>query len=415
MHSAKAKWAPVLFVSADLREVGLNRSSLRSKRSLPRPLLMLATMSLCVIAWHGFAAQTRTSGLTDVAIDSGGAVVPEADVNLDDASTLGAGTLVTFDILHAFTWTGGPNGQLARDSAGNLYGVTNGSALNPTGAVYKLTRHRGGGWTVTILHVFAGGSDGETPRGGVTRDSDGNLYGTTALGGSDQGGIVYKLTHTSYGWVETVLYSFVSNGPDGSYPTQSLTLDAAGNLYGTTWNGGSEACSCGVVYRLSPKPAGAWSETVLHRFSGRDGGDPEGVSFDSAGEIFGTAHGGDPNPQCGLGCGVVFRLASDSDGNWVYSVLHRFKNADGSDPTAGVIFDSAGNLYSTTATGGPFAAGIVFKLAPHSDGTWVETILHSFENGAGGAAPVGGVTFGPDGNLYGGTAIGGIGGGSFTS
>jgi uncharacterized repeat protein (TIGR03803 family) len=378
-------------------------------------LFVFATMWLCVIPLSDLAAQASIRGvLANVATEASGDGKTEADVDLQDDFALDTGTAITFDILHEFTWTGGPYGQLARDPAGNLYGATNGSALNPTGAVYKLTRHPGGRWTIAILHVFAGGSDGEVPQGGVTRDADGNLYGTTALGGSGGGGIVYKLTRTLNGWQETVLHSFVGNGPDGAYPTESLTFDEKGNLYGTTWRGGSKECGCGVVYRLSRTPDGTWSETVLHRFSGPDGAGPEGVSFNSSGDIYGAAGGGDPNAQCGPGagrCGVVFRFTHDSEGNWVYSVVHRFNYADGWDPTAAVIFDAAGNLYSTTAVGGPFNAGVVFKLAKSSDGTWVETVLHAFDNGAGGGGLAGGVTFGPDGNLYGGAAVGGIGGG----
>jgi uncharacterized repeat protein (TIGR03803 family) len=132
-------------------------------------------------------------------------------------------------------------------------------------------------------------ADGEIPQGGVTQDTDGNLYGTTALGGNGGGGTVYRLTQTPNGWEKTVLHSFVivGNNPDGAYPTESLTFDEAGNLYGTTLECGSEECGCGVVYRLSPRPDGSWSSPLL---------------IDPAGHIYGTA-------MTGLGDnGLVFEI-----------------------------------------------------------------------------------------------------------
>jgi uncharacterized repeat protein (TIGR03803 family) len=309
----------------------------------------------------------------------------------------GAGVVFKLDaagretVLYSFT--GGSDGGypfagLIRDSAGNFYGTTNGGGSAGAGVVFKLDAKG----NETVLYSFTGGSDGANPYAGLMRDSAGNLYGTTAVGGSASAGVVFKLDTAGN---ETVLYSF-TGGSDGGYPLAGLIRDSAGNLYGTTVAGG--LAGGGVVYKLDP----TGHETVLYSFTGgADGGNPNaGVIFDSAGNLYGTtAGGGDLSPCYGVGCGVVFKLNPSG----LETVLYTFTGgADGSRPSAGVIFDSAGNLYGTTAGGGTAGVGAVFKL----DVIGHETVLCSFP-GSDGAAPWASVIQDSAGNLYGTTTGGG--------
>jgi hypothetical protein len=270
------------------------------------------------------------------------------------------------------------------------------------GVVFKLAPNPDGTWTEHVLHTFIGGTDGAVPFAGVILDAAGNLYGTTYSGGSstcsnDWGpgcGVVFKLTHKSDGtWTEHVLHSF--DGTDGDSPFAGVILDAAGNLYGTTQNGDN-------VFKLAPNPDGTWTGQSLYSFTGADGGFPvAGVILDAGGNLYGMTEFGGPGPCY---CGVVFKLTHKSDGTWTEHVLHIFSKSvsccgtDGGDPLAGVILDAAGNLYGTTTVGG-LGYGVVFKLTHKSDGTWTEHVLHSFTGY--GAYPVAGLLRGASGNLYG--------------
>jgi uncharacterized repeat protein (TIGR03803 family) len=232
----------------------------------------------------------------------------------------------------------------------------------------------------TVLYNFTGGTDGLYPSSGVIRDSTGNLYGTAA-GGSGGYGVIYKLDTTGH---ETVLYSFTGK-TDGGSPN-GVIRDSAGNLYGTASFGGSMVA--GVVYKVDA----AGQETVLYNFSGgADGGVPlAGVIRDSAGNFYGTATSGGS-----AGWGVVYKV--DPTGN--ETVLYSFQDAaDGGYPyNAGVIRDSAGNLYGTTASGGSGFSGVVYELDPAGN----ETVLYSFAGGSDGGFPRSGVIRDSAGNLYG--------------
>jgi len=270
-----------------------------------------------------------------------------------------------------------------------------------------------------VIYRFPGGANGNLPLHLVS-DSAGNLYGTTEFGGVSQGdgwGVVFKLTPGSGGsWTETVLYKF-TGGTDGGQPVAGVTMDAAGNLYGTTSAGGDPTCTglggfCGVVYELS-NSGGTWSEKVLHSFTGPDGVDPQsGVTFDQAGNLYGTTANGGPG-----GYGVVYQLSPNGDGTWTEKIIRSFgshNKAGGSNPGATPVFDASGNLYSTTSSGGDLSCGsglgcgTLFQLAPQSDGTWSSRILVRF-NGTDGATPVS-LSFDASGNLFG-AAFGGGGGG----
>ncbi|MGA7381545.1 MAG: choice-of-anchor tandem repeat GloVer-containing protein, partial [Terriglobales bacterium] len=261
--------------------------------------------------------------------------------------------------------------------------------------------------TYQVLYAFKGAPDGSGPAAGVIQDSQGNLYGTTAMGGNSCGantngcGTVFKLSTTGN---ETVLYSF-TGGADGGAPSAGLIQDAQGNLYGTTyWGGDISNCSpygCGVVFKLDP----TGNETVLYSFKGSaDGEGPQaGLIQDAQGNLYGTTtYGGDPScvASDGLGCGVVFMLSATGE----ETVLHTFAGGvDGALPYAGVIQAAQGNLYGTTAYGGAGSCGIVFKL----NDTGTETILHTFGCSRNGASPEAGVIQDAAGNLYGTTHWGG--------
>lgn len=343
--------------------------------------------------------------------------------------------LWSFDVSDGFN----PTAALIFDGDGNLYSTTqegggaevqnlahsNGDAA---GNVFELSPRQGGGWRETVLHTFSSSRrGGSLPASSLIFDGSGNLYGTTSSSGVGWG-VAFELSPKSRGgWKETVLHVFKFNGKDGNDPQGNLILDASGNLYGTTAGGGdcNQQYGCGTVFELSPKSGGGWKETLLHNFNGNDGEIPyAGLIFDAVGTLYGTTFAGGTG-TCSdgsgfSGCGTVFELTPKTGGGWTETVLYSFKgkDGDGSYPTAGVVIDAAGNLYGTTEYGGGVSntycvngCGSVFKLTPKSDGSWTETVLHSFSNnGEDGTFPLGGVILDSAGNLYGTTYLGGNGG-----
>jgi uncharacterized repeat protein (TIGR03803 family) len=327
----------------------------------------------------------------------------------------GAWAASTYKILHAFRKSSGgqgPVGNLVSDAAGNLYGTTyGGGLLCSCGVVFKLAHNSDGSWTEHVLHRFTGGADGNSPTSELILDAAGNLYGTTNYGGLFGRGVVFKLAPNPGGtWTEQVLYSFMG-GTDGSIGSAGMIFDAAGNLYGTNYYGGSSSCDCGVIFKLAPNPDGTWTEHVLYRFAGgmTDGANPRaGVILDAAGNLYGTTEFGGLGWSGGSGgWGTVFELMPNPDGTWTEHVLYRFTGGiDGATPFAGgVISDAAGNLYGTTRGGGSGGSGAVFELTPSSGG-WNESVLHSFTGGADGSGAAGWLVLDAAGNLYG-TAVGG--------
>jgi uncharacterized repeat protein (TIGR03803 family) len=278
--------------------------------------------------------------------------------------------------------------------------------------------------TFKVIYNFTGGSDGLEPQAGLTIDKAGSLYGTAIVGGRGGYGTVFKLAHVNSGWIFTTLYSF-TDGSDGAQPRARLVFGPDGSLYGTTTQGGGgNGCGgqgCGTIFRLRPAATACktalcpWSETVLYRFTGAlDGGEPSGaVTFDQAGNIYGTtAQGGPQSGNCFLGsCGTVYKLTS-SNGNWTESVLYSFAGGtDGQWPVGSVIFDSAGSLYGSTNGGGfsdgSYGYGTVFQLTPSAH-DWSETILHAFQGGNDGQGQQDSPILDRSGNLYGTTAGGGV-------
>lgn len=300
-----------------------------------------------------------------------------------------------------------PKASLIFDAAGNLYGTTVLGGTYDCGTVFELSPQSGGGWTGQVLHSFFKNSkDGCEPFAGVTMDASGNLYGTTNIGGADACGTVFELSPQSGGrWAERLLHTFKS-GKDGCMPYAGVILDASGNLYGTTDDGGTN--TGGIVFELSPTTGGAYSEKILHTFSdnGIDGFAPRGgLTLDSAGNLYGTTYYGGAYIN-----GSVFELKHTASGSWGEKILSSFYEFSfgPQNPSCTLIFDTAGNLYGTTYQGGAYNAGTAFELSPATGGTWNWTILHSFNNnGVDGAFPSAGLVLDHSGNLYGTTINGG--------
>jgi uncharacterized repeat protein (TIGR03803 family) len=301
-----------------------------------------------------------------------------------------------------YTFQGGsdcaPYGALISDPAGNLYGTTYGGRFQ-SGTVFQLTPGSGA-WTETVLHTFNGGNDGKNPVVGLVRDPAGNLYGTAPAGGASNAGVIFEMTPGSEGWTESVIYTF-TGGADGSQPYAGLILDQAGNLYGTTSQGGST--NNGVAFKLAPG-SGGWTESVLYTFNGTsDGGTPQApLMFDQAGNLYGTTTQGGA-----AGAGVAFKL-TPANGGWSESVLYAFTGGnDGGDLEAGLVRGQNGILYGTANAQGSDDLGTVFQLRPDVNalpgaaGNWTANALYSFDGGDGGANPNSGLLLDQAGNLDG--------------
>lgn len=327
----------------------------------------------------------------------------------------GGGTVFKVDatgqetVLYSFTGTGGdgssPYAGLVQDPQGNLYGTTAYGGAHNDGTVFKISTTG----KESVLYSFTGtGGDGAFPQAGLILDGQGNLYGTTSQGGAAGGGIVFKVDATGR---ETVLYIFTGSSGDGANSYAGLVQDGQGNLYGTTSSGGDSGW--GTVFELSPPPGGTgpWNETVLHSFkgggSGEDGAYPyAGLALDAQGNLYGTTAEGGFSAFC---CGTIFKVTRTGQ----ETVLYKFTgNADGGYPTAGLILDGRGNLYGTTSDGGDLTCAIgdgsgcgnAFKLTPAGH----VSILHIFfGTGGDGQVPDAGLVQDSLGNVYGTTYYGG--------
>ena len=295
----------------------------------------------------------------------------------------------TETVLYSFT--GGadgafPEAALIRDNAGNLYGTTTQGGSDNIGVVFKVDPSG----TETVLHSFTGGTDGVIPVGGLLRDAAGNLYGTTSQGGSSNDGILFKISPSGK---ETILHTFSGSANDGKYPTYtSLLTDAQGNLYGVTDEGGS--ADGGILYKLSK----TGKLTILHSFTGgtSDGCNVLGAPFrDAAGNFYGTTS------SCGThNLGTVWKVNKYGK----EKVLHSFAGgtADGEYPLAGVTVDAKGNVYGTTSGGGASNFGTVYKVSKSGQ----FTLSHSF-NGTDGKNIYGGLVQNTRGTLFGAAQNGG--------
>ena len=300
----------------------------------------------------------------------------------------------TFSVLYNFTGSsdgGYPYADVIADTKGNLYGTTCGGGSSGYGVVYEVVPKSK---TETVLYSFTGSPDGSCPRAGLVQDSKGNLYGTTELGGSSgTWGVVYEVVPKTK--KETVLYSFTGSS-DGGWSYAGLIMDTKGNLYGTTYVGGSDGD--GTVFKVVPKTK---KETVLYSFTGSTGQYPfQGLAAGKGfADLFGATEEGGT-----YGSGTVYKLVVKTG---TETVLHSFDNngTDGAYPIYGyLVQDAKGNLYGTTVDGGSSGSGTVFEV---NEKTGDETILYNFTDGSDGGYPYGGLAIDSKGNLYGTTELGG--------
>jgi uncharacterized repeat protein (TIGR03803 family) len=314
----------------------------------------------------------------------------------------------------------GPVGGLVMDSSGNLYGTTQYGGTHlctdnydkfSCGTVFELSPNGAGGWSEKVIYNFSE-KDGYAPISSLVMDAAGNLYGTTAAGGqAGARGTVFELRRTGKEWIQKVLHTFSQVG-DGARPSSPLLLDAAGNLYGETVIGGQT--EGGTVFELI-KTASGWKEEILFSFdtdgSGASGLQPNGgLILDSAGNLYGTTvYGG-----IGSGYGTVFQLTPTSGGGWNETVLYNFQpdQYNRCSPGAGLVMDSAGNLYGTTWFGGSYANGTLFELKSSGKGAWTHILLYTFGGyPTDGLVPNSNLLLDAKGNLYGTTGWGGSGAG----
>jgi uncharacterized repeat protein (TIGR03803 family) len=313
---------------------------------------------------------------------------------------------------------GFPVGGLVRDPNGILYGVCNSGGSTGWGTVYALSPPAAGkkAWSESVLYSFAGGNDGGSPDATLVLGGDGTLYGVSNGGGTAGSGTAFSVTPPAAGggkWTEAALVSFT--GPNGSSPA-GLGLGPDGGLIGSTFYGGTLGNGGGTVFTLSPPAAGgsAWTQTVVQQFAavGTDAASPIGaLVMGKSGVVFGSAYEGGAH-----GDGAVFALTPPASGSaaWSETVLHSFSGKDGINATGKLVEGKGGVLYGVTTTGGPAGEagfGTAYALLPPKGGTgaWRVKVLHAFTgvaNGDGGY-PGAGLAAGPGGVLYGTTNVGG--------
>lgn len=331
----------------------------------------------------------------------------------------GIGPAQTYTSLYLFSGSDGKLPVAPVTIGGSvLYGTTAFGGSDGFGNVFSLTPPTmpGGAWTETVLHAFTG-HDGFSPFGSVLIGANGVLYGTTYLGGPSKSGTVFSLTPPNSpggSWTETTLHAFsgslTGGSTDGGYPQAPVVMDSDGVLYGTTTYGGEYGA--GTIFAVTPRAAsagGSWAEKILHNFgAGGDGTEPlAGLVIGSGKVLYGTTFNGGA-----YGGGTVFALRPPpgSGGSWTESVLYSFSNgADGGAPYYGsLVIGSGGQLYGTTETGGANDTGTVYSLTPPATagGAWQETVLYSFTYGAG-KLPLGGLAINISGDLFGTTSTGG--------
>ncbi|MGB9255156.1 MAG: choice-of-anchor tandem repeat GloVer-containing protein [Candidatus Korobacteraceae bacterium] len=306
-----------------------------------------------------------------------------------------------FKSLYSFTQDDGvgyyPEAPVTVGPNGALYGTTTSGGSAGKGAVFELQPPAGACknavcyWTPTVIHAFQGGLyDGDTPwYETLIFDQAGNIYGTTGSGGATNNGVVYELTPSGSGWSVSLLHSFLDNGVDGYDPRFGVVFDPAGNLYGTTAQGGTG--TFGTIFELTPS-GGTWAESILHDFNLDNGSVPENLIMDQSSNLYGVATGyGTPIPA------NVFEL-TQSDGSWTFYNVQIVQNCT---PGSGVVRDAAGNFYGSCDSNGAHGYGWIFELT--NSGNVLD--LHDFDF-SDGYEP-GGLALDASGNLYGIAGAGG--------
>jgi uncharacterized repeat protein (TIGR03803 family) len=308
----------------------------------------------------------------------------------------------TEKIIHTFSFMNGDaptaDGFVA-DSKGNLYG-TSGDGGTGWGSVFELSPNSNGSWTETVIYSFSPSAEfpQEFPQGGLIIDAKGNLYGTTLISFEGLGaGTAFELLPGSNGnWTLKSLYNF-DQAFDGVSPRARLAMDKAGNLYGTTEEGGTKGF--GTVFELVANADGSFREKILHNFTGKDdGGSPiAGVVIDGAGNLYGMAELGGVDDY-----GVIYQIAPAPNSTWTEHIVHSFPGGNGGTATsAAMAIDKQGNLYAA-------AAYSLLELSPTSGGAWTTRNIHIFMGGNDGASAGSALTFDSVGNLYGMTFSGGM-------
>ncbi len=302
--------------------------------------------------------------------------------------------------------------SLQLDGQGNIYGLTSwggqiikGQVCGECGTAFKLTQNPDGTWSEKVLYSFGlNDSDGWFPGGNFVIDAAGNIYGSTNEGGQYQDGMVFELSPTPSGqWVETVLYTFTGKH-DGSFPVAGIVADATGNLYGITSYGGDLECGyenegCGVVFQLSRTANGSWQEQVLYSFPNTSDAPSGGIAIDQSGNVYGT------------GGSSVFEVSPSGGNTWIFQPLHQFFNPDGNTPDF-LLIDGQGNIYGTAYGGGAgmetcyYGCGTVFRLTNPGGTGWTFDLVYSFPGSRDGMDPVA-LAVAPSGQLYGVTQFGG--------
>jgi uncharacterized repeat protein (TIGR03803 family) len=333
---------------------------------------------------YAVTVQSHTAGIK-CTIGNGSGTAGTSDVT-NVAVSCATGTETTLYAFGSYLDGSNPRAGLIMDSAGNLYGTTSSAGALGHGTVFKMTP----AGAETTLYSFAGGTaDGGSPYSGLIMDGAGNLYGSTQFGGPNDDGTVFKVTPTG---TETVLHSFTGGTTDGLNPWGGVVMDGAGNLYGTTRYGG--APGPGTVYKIAPDG----TESLLYSFDAVNGANPgAALIIDSAGNLYGTTVNNGGN---GAGSGAVFKVTPAGAITDLYSFMGTNPGVTnyGTNPEAELIMDSAGNLYGTTYGGGTYNRGTVFKVSP----TGKETVLYSFAGGTtDGAHPEAGLIMDSAGNLFG--------------
>jgi uncharacterized repeat protein (TIGR03803 family) len=302
-----------------------------------------------------------------------------------------------------------PYAGLLLDQHGNLFGTTG------KGGIYSNSGHGGIAFELSpagpryaekILYNFGGVIDGYQPLSGLVEDSSGNLYGTAYYGGGAGCGTFYKIT-PGISWTETGLFDFPCSWP-GQWPVDAgkLAVDSSGNFYGTTFEGGYSGQ--GMVFKMTVTLDGI-TDQLIYSFDRTqdylDGTYPDAsVIMDAEGNLYGTTHGGGV-----AGWGTVFELSPNDNGTWNETIIHSFLNSpsDGAAPYANLVMDQYGNLFGTTTGGGLYGYGAVYELLPNGHGVWTELVIHSFGHSTDGATPYSGLIVDSNRNLYGTTTGGG--------
>jgi len=331
-----------------------------------------------------------------------------------------SGGVWTETLLYSFAGDATGDGEypvyspLVFDKAGNLYGTTEygGSTSCNCGVVFELTKS-GSTWKETILHSFLGYSqkDGYLPQAGLSFDSTGNIFGTTYQGGTFNVGTVFELLPVKGGWKYRLIHNFNTQNGGAGYPLGGITQGANGYYYGTTYYGGF-AYNAGTIYRLF-QARNTWvGQNVFYFLEGGDGIYPNSsLTMDAKGNMYGTTYYGGAGESCSGGCGTVYKLTPGKNNTYAQSVIYSFqagvKDGQNPDSGAGVTLDATGNLYGTTLYGGSTEnAGTVYKLKP-SGTSYKESLLWSFDTVSGdGYYPRAGVII-VKGNVYGTTSSGG--------